>query len=213
MLSDTTTNHALSKNSTNVRKMAIIAMFAALSAVLMFFEFPIGFLAPSFYELDFSEVPVLIGTFILGPVAGITIELVKILVKLVIKGTSTGGVGELANFLIGCSLIIPASLIYKRKKTRKRALVGIGIGTITMALFGAVLNAVVLLPVYSVAYGAPIDAFVQMGSVINPMINDIFTFCLFAVAPFNIFKGIVVGFITFLLYKPLSSIIHSRVLK
>ena len=92
-----------SDNTAKTTKLAVTAMLAALSAVLMFFEFPLGFIAPSFYEFDFSEVPVLVGTFSMGPIAGAVIEFVKILVKFLIKGTSTGGVGELANFLIGCS--------------------------------------------------------------------------------------------------------------
>lgn len=108
-------------------------MLAALSAVLMFFEFPLGFIAPSFYEFDFSEVPVLVGTFSMGPIAGAVIEFVKILVKFLIKGTSTGGVGELANFLIGCSFILPAGFIYKYKKTRVGAIVGMLTGTVAMA--------------------------------------------------------------------------------
>lgn len=201
------------RSTTNIRKMALVAMFAALSAVLMFFEFPLGFIAPSFYEFDFSEVPVMIGSFILGPVAGITIEFVKIMVKFLIKGTTTGGVGELANFLIGCSFILPASLIYKTHKTRKTALIGMGTGTITMAFFGAALNAFVLLPAYSITYGMPVDAFVAMGTAINPAIDSLFKFCLLAVVPFNIIKGIIISIITFLMYKPLSSLIHNRVLK
>lgn len=105
-----------SDNTAKTTKLAVTAMLAALSAVLMFFEFPLGFIAPSFYEFDFSEVPVLVGTFSMGPIAGAVIEFVKILVKFLIKGTSTGGVGELANFLIGCSFILPAGFIYKYKK-------------------------------------------------------------------------------------------------
>ena len=91
----------ISDNTAMTTKLAVTAMLAALSEVLMFFEFPLGFIAPSFYEFDFSEVPVLVGTFSMGPIAGVVIEFVKILVKFLIKGTSTGGVGELANFLIG----------------------------------------------------------------------------------------------------------------
>ena len=113
-----------SDNTAKTTKLAVTAMLAALSAVLMFFDFPVGFIAPSFYEFYFSEVPVLVGTFSMGPIAGAVIEFVKILVKFLIKGTSTGGVGELANFLIGCSFILPAGFIYKYKKTRVGAIVG-----------------------------------------------------------------------------------------
>lgn len=196
--------------SNNIKKLTITAMLAALSAVLMFFEFPL-FFAPEFYKLDFSEFPVLIGTFILGPLAGVSIELVKILIKFVIKGSMTGGVGELANFLIGCSFILPAGLIYKYKKTRKSALIGMSAGTVTMAVFGAALNAFLLLPVYATAFHMPIDALVKMGTAINPAIDNLFTFCLLAVTPFNLLKGVLISILTFFLYKPLSVIIHGKV--
>lgn len=102
------------------KNVVLMGMFGALAGVLMVFEIPLPFLAPSFYGLDISEVPVLVGTFALGPVAGAVIEVVKILVKLVLKPTSTGFVGELANLTFGCAMVIPAGLIYQFKKTRKR---------------------------------------------------------------------------------------------
>lgn len=113
-------------NLLSIKNVVLMGMFGALSAVLMLFDFPIPFIAPSFYTLDLSEIPVLIGTFSLGPVAGAVIELVKILVKLVLKPTSTGFVGEFANVCIGCSLILPAGLIYQFKKTKKGAIIGHG---------------------------------------------------------------------------------------
>ena len=136
-------------NLLSIKNVVLMGMFGALSAVLMLFDFPIPFIAPSFYTLDLSEIPVLIGTFSLGPVAGAVIELVKILVKLVLKPTSTGFVGEFANVCIGCSLILPAGLIYQFKKTKKGAIVGMVAGTLIMAVVGAVLNALVMLPFYS----------------------------------------------------------------
>lgn len=109
-------NHLLS-----VRNVTVMAMFGALAAVLMIFEVPLPFIAPSFYGMDISEVPVLVGTFALGPVAGVVMELVKILVKLILKPTSTGFVGEFANFCFGCSLVLPAGIITGLKR-RKRGL-------------------------------------------------------------------------------------------
>ena len=106
------------------RTIAQVAMLGAVAGVLMNLEFPIPFLAPSFYQLDFSEVPVMVGTFAMGPVAGILIELVKILVHLVTKGTMTAGVGDVANFLFGCAYVVPAGLIYRfrHKKSRVQTL-------------------------------------------------------------------------------------------
>lgn len=189
----------------SVRITVQIGMLAAISVVLMLFEIPLPF-APSFYEIDFSEVPVLIGAFTMGPLAGAAIEFVKILLNLVITGTDTAGVGEIANFLIGCSLCVPAAFIYKRKRTRNGALVGMTVGTILMVIAGCFINAYVMLPAYSAAFGLPIDSLVQMGTVVNPNITSLSTFVVFAVAPFNLLKGVLVSLIVLLIYKKISPI-------
>ena len=111
------------------KQVVLMGMFGALAAVLMLFEVPLPFIAPSFYGLDISEVPVLVGTFAMGPVAGIVIEAVKILVKLLLKPSTTGFVGEFANFVIGCSLVVPAGLIYRRHKTKGSAVLAMAVGT------------------------------------------------------------------------------------
>ncbi|MCI6044474.1 ECF transporter S component [bacterium] len=196
--------------STNVRTLVQIAMLAAVAAVLMLVEFPLPFIAPSFYELDFSEVPVLIGAFSMGPLAGAVIELIKILLNFVLNGTMTAGVGELANFLMGCAFIVPAGIIYKKHKTRKNALIGMVVGIVCMAAAGCILNGAVLLPAYGKAFGMPIEAFVEMGAAIVPAIDNIFTFCLFCVVPFNVIKGIVVSAITLLLYKHISRLLKGN---
>ena len=200
----------MSNTYNKTRKLVEIGMLGAIATVLMLFEFPIPFIAPPFYELDFSEVPVLVGAFALGPMAGATIELVKILINLLINGTATAFVGEIGNYLLGCSFIIPAALIYKKRKTKKNALIAMVIGTIVMTVFGCFLNAYVLLPTYATAFGMPIDAIVGMGSAINANINDVMTFVIIAVAPFNIIKGIVVSVITLLIYKHISPILKGN---
>ena len=200
----------MSNTSIKTRKLVEIGMLGAIATVLMLFEFPIPFIAPPFYELDFSEVPVLVGAFALGPMAGATIELVKILINLLINGTATAFVGEIGNYLLGCSFIIPAALIYKNRKTKKNALIAMIAGTIIMTVFGCILNAYVLLPTYAAAFGMPIDAIVGMGSAINANINDVMTFVIIAVAPFNIIKGIVVSVITLLIYKHISPILKGN---
>ena len=200
----------MSNTSNKTRKLVEIGMLGAIATVLMLFEFPIPFIAPPFYELDFSEVPVLVGAFALGPMAGATIELVKILINLLINGTATAFVGEIGNYLLGCSFIIPAALIYKKHKSKKNALIAMIIGTIAMTVFGCVLNAYILLPTYATAFGMPIDAIVGMGSAINANINDVMTFVIIAVAPFNIIKGIVVSVITLLIYKHISPILKGN---
>ena len=184
-----------------VRTLAQIAMLGAVATVLMLFEFPIPFIAPPFYEMDFSEVPVLVGAFAMGPVAGIAIEAIKILLNFVINGTITAGVGELANFIFGCAFLLPAALIYRKNKTRKNAIIGMAIGTVVMTVAACIINALVLLPAYGAAFGMPVDAFVQMGTSINKAIDSLFTFAVLAVGPFNLIKGIAVSAIVLLIYK------------
>ena len=189
------------------RYIAFTGVFGAIAAVLMFLEIPLPF-APSFYQLDFSEVPVLIGTFAMGPVSGLLIELIKILVHLVVKGTHTAGVGEAASFMIGAALLIPAGIIYRRHKTRKTALIGMACGTLTMVVAGCFINAFILLPTYAKAFGMPMDALIGMGTAVNKNVHNLQTFALFCVAPFNLFKGVVVSAVTYVLYKHVSVLIH-----
>lgn len=191
----------------SAKVIAKVGVLSAVATVLMLFDFPLWF-APNFYQLDFSEVPVLLGAFALGPAAGAAIELVKILINFVLNGTDTGGVGELANFIIGCSLVIPAGFIYKHNKSYKTAIIGFIAGTLAMAIAGAFMNYYLLLPVYSKVYGAPVQAFIEMGKALNPAITDLKTFVLYAVVPFNVFKGIVVSAAVLLIYKRISLILH-----
>lgn len=195
------------RSSTKVRYMTQVGMLAAVATVLMLFEFPLPFV-PEFYKLDISEIPVLLGTFAMGPLAGVMTECIKILLNFVFNGTTTGGVGELANFLIGCSLCVPAGLIYQKMHTKRGALAGLVVGTVFMTLIGCVLNAFVLLPTYAAAFGMPLDTIVQMGHALNPAINGVATFVILAVAPFNLIKGILVSVILLLIYKKVSPILH-----
>lgn len=195
------------KGTARTRRLVQIAMLAAVSAVVMLFEFPIPLLAPPFYEMDFSEIPILIGSFAMGPLAGACIELIKILINLVINGTNTMFVGEFANLLMGCALVVPAGYIYKMHKTRKRALIGMTAGTICMTAAAVFLNAYLLLPAYGKAFGMPMDVIIQAGAEVNRAIDNLLKFCLLAVAPFNLLKGSVVSVVTFLLYKHISRLL------
>lgn len=187
------------------RTMVVTAILGAVAGLLMLAELPLTFVAPNFYKLDLSELPVMIGTFALGPVAGVLIELIKILVKFVIKGSSTGGVGELANFLIGCAFVIPAGILYQMKKTKQRAILGLALGTLTMALAGMVMNALVLLPFYSKMM--PLETIIGLGASIFPQVNSVWSFALWCVVPFNLIKGIVISVLTMFLYKRVSRLI------
>lgn len=188
----------------NTKKIAMIGMFSAIAMILHLFDFPLPF-APGFYKLDFSELPILVGTFAFGPAAGVMMEFVKILLKLLIKGTSTAFVGDLANFAVGCSFILPASVLYAFRKNKKSAIIACVAGTLCMTIFGTAFNAVYLLPAFSKLYGMPLDQLLAMGTAVNPLAKegDIISFVAACVAPLNLIKGTVISVITLLIYKPL----------
>ncbi len=196
----------MKKNKMTTRMITQIGMLGAIATILMLFEIPLPF-APSFYEIDFSEVPVLVGCFAMGPLAGALIELVKIVLNFVINGTATAGVGEIANYIIGVSLCVPAGLIYKKNKSKKGAIIGLVTGTIFMTILGCFVNAYILLPTYAAAFQMPIDALVGMGTAVNANINSLFTFVMFAVAPFNLLKGVLDSIIVLAIYKKISPIL------
>ena len=198
---------AQTKNRTKIRVMAQVGMLSAIALVLMLFEIPLPF-APSFYEIDFSEVPVLVGCFAMGPLAGATIEFIKIILNFAVNGTMTAGVGEIANFLIGCAFVVLAGLIYKKKHNRTGAIVGMISGTLFMTILGCFLNAYVLLPAYAKAFQMPMDALVGMGTAVNSHITSVTTLVIFAIVPFNLLKGVLVSLIVFLIYKKISPIFH-----
>lgn len=199
-------NNAMER--TRTRTIAQVAMLGAVAGVLMNLEVPLPFLAPSFYQLDFSEIPPLIGSFAMGPVAGIFIELVKILVHLVTKGSITAGIGDVANFLFGCSYIIPAGLIYRyhHKKSRVHAVVGMAAGVILTTVLACFVNVYFLLPAYSTFM--PIDQIIQMGAAIHSGVNNLFTFAIMILVPFNLFKYTLTSVIVFFIYKRIRVILR-----
>ena len=186
---------------TPARRVSIIGICAALAAVLHMLDFPLPFLAPAFYKLDFSEVPVLLAGFFLGPSATVACEGIKILLKLLLKGTSTAFVGDFANFVVGCCFVLPATVIYHVRKTKKSAVVGLAVGTVSMAVLGSAFNAVYLLPKFSELFHMSLDSIVAMGTDIFPGVNSVSTFVFFCVAPLNVVKGALVSVLTMLLYK------------
>ena len=189
-----------SKKVLTTKFIANVAILSAVAFVLMMFDFPLLFIAPSFYKLDFSEVSVLIGGFAFGPWAAVLIEAVKIILKLLFKPTETMFVGELANFIIGIAFTVPAAIIYRKEKSKKNALLGMIVGTLVMAVVGILANYFVLLPFYSNLYGMPIDTFVKMGAAIFPFIKSVWGLLFVCVLPFNLIKGILLSIITIPLY-------------
>lgn len=191
----------------SLHNMVKIAILTAISAIIMLFEFPLPF-APGFYELDLSEAVILMGGFAMGPVAAAIMELLKNLLNLLINGTITAGVGELANFVMGCALVVPASLIYKYKNTFKGAILALTVGTLSLVVIGCFVNYFIMIPAYVYLSGFPMDAILSMGSEANSLVSSLETLIIFAVAPFNLVKGIACSLLNLLLYKRLSRILH-----
>ncbi|MBE6606363.1 MAG: ECF transporter S component [Ruminococcaceae bacterium] len=195
------------KNNTTLKYIIKIAALAAISAIIMLFEFPLWF-APGFYKLDLSEAVILMGSFALGPVAGVLIELLKNLLNIILNGTTTAYVGEFANFVTGCAFVLPAAFIYKYKKNIKAAISGMIASTFSLAIIGGLLNYYVMIPAFSSLYKLPIDAIIDMAKALNPWVVDLKTMIVFAVAPFNLVKGVLCSILAMLIYKRISGILH-----
>ena len=216
-----TATSTVAAQRSRTHRIAVTAMLSAAATVLMFLEFPIPFLIPSFVELDFSELPALLAAFSLGPVSGVVVCLVKNVIKgLLFSGT--GGVGEMCNFLLGICFIIPAGLIYRYKRTRSGALIGALAGAVIMALCSIPVNYFISYPVYTKFL--PMDVIISMYQEIVQSFNGLLSragapFALPAVngllgcliafnAPFTLLKGLLDMGLCFLIYKPLSPLLH-----
>ena len=196
------------QNSTSkVRVLTGTAMLGAVAAVLMYLEFPIPIM-PAFVKLDVSELPALIASFAYGPVSGILVCLIKNLIKL--PSTSTAAVGELFNFVMGALFVGVAGLVYKRNKTRKGAIIGALLGALVMAIVSVPYNYFIVYPAYVVMYHLPLDAIIGMYQAINPSVDGLLACLLVFNLPFTFVKGALDAALCFLVYKPLSPILHGR---
>jgi len=191
----------------SVRNMAKVAILAAFASIIYLLEFNLPFF-PAFYKLDLSEIVILIGGFAMGPWQAVVIELVKMTLNLIVNGTITAGVGEVSNFILGCSFVIPACLIYRRNKYKKSAVKGMIVGTVSLTVLGALLNYFALIPAYVALAGFPMDTIIGMANSVNPAVTSLETLVLFATIPFNLFKGVFCSLVTALLYKRISPILH-----
>ena len=183
------------------RYVSIVGICAAIATVLHMLDFPLLFLAPDFYKVDFSELPVLMCGFYLGPTATVACEGIKIVLKLLFKGTSTAFVGDFANFAVGCSLVLPATIIYHAHKSKHSAIIGLIVGSLTMSIFGSAFNAVYLLPKFAQLYGIPLDVIIVMSAKVHSGINNVTTFVVLWVVVLKLLKSGVVSILTMLLYK------------
>lgn len=183
----------------NTQRLVRIAVLAAIGFVLQRIQFP---LILPWMKIDLAELPVIIGAFSMGPVAGILIELIKNLLSLPL--TNTGGLGELANFLMGLSLVLPATLIYRKKYTMVSALIGLIVGVIAMVITSMILNYFLLLPLFFPS------GLASAKTQLEPKFNSFKAICLWGVAPFNFIKGSLLTVVTMAIYKPLSSVLGTK---
>ena len=182
-----------------------IGILSAIAVILMFFEVPVPMI-PAFLKLDASDLPAIVGAFILGPMAGVFIELIKNVLHL--GSTQTVGIGEMANFLVGVCFVVPAGYFYQRNPTATGASISLVVATFSMTIAASLLNYFVLIPLYQTVLHFPLDQMIALGTVANPHIIDLSSFIAMAIAPFNIIKGFIMSVFTMMIYKRLSPILR-----
>lgn len=190
-----------------IRMIALIAIFGALAAVLMVFRFPLPFMPP-FLSFDLAGVPELIVAFTFGPLAGILVVVLRILLQLVISGTNSMFTGELQGLMLSLALVLPASIIYQHNKTKKGAIQGMVAGSITNVVVAVFTNMVIIIPFYVALYGMDMDAIISMTQAVNPYIDSTFKLVLLGIIPFNIIKNVATCLVTFVIYKKISPVMH-----
>jgi len=204
-MSEISTKTSASSRKAMITKLTSTAVLSAMAVLLMYLEFNLPFM-PSFLKFDFSELPVLVGSYALGPWYGVLIELLKNLIHL--PATGTAGIGEASNFLTGSIYVFTAGSIYKKNRTRKGAIISMAIATLALGVIACPLNYFVTLPLYGTVLHFPMEAIVGMASAVNPMVSSKISLIFWVFLPFNLFKGLVISFFTFWVYKPISNIIH-----
>jgi riboflavin transporter FmnP len=179
-----------------------VACLSAIAIIVMFLEFTLP-IFPGFYKLDFSTFPIIVGTFAMGPIAGVTIQFIKDLVHLLVSNQSMG-IGLMADFAIGSAYILSAGIIYKRLHTKKGALLGCIAGTFAATIVGAFFNYYVLIPLYVLLTPYSLEDIISMGTKVTGSIKDLKTLIMFATVPFNLLKFGVISLLTMLTYKKVS---------
>ena len=193
------------KDLLSTRNMVRIASLSVISLVLTFFKISTWF-APPFLKLDISDLPSLVGSFAMGPVAGILVQLLKNLLNIMVEGSMTGGIGELSNFIVGSVFVFTAGKIYHRNKNFNNAIKGLVIGVLVMTIFATLSNYFVVFPLYSKLM--PLDKIIEMGSALNKYVVDYKSLIFFAVIPFNLLKGTITSIVTLLVYKRISPLLQ-----
>ncbi len=198
----------MNSRKVNAKTLVFVAMMGAVAAVLMMIDFSVP-LVPGFLKFDIAELPALFVGFFIGPVSGSAVIAVKLLLKLVMKGTDTAFVGELTNLLGNMCFVVPASLIYKMRHTKQGAIISLAVSTFIVSIAFVLLNYFIGFPLYGKFYGLSIEAIVDMGKAVNPLIKDEATLLLFSIFPFNIFKYGIISIITYGIYKKAGAVLRN----
>lgn len=183
-----------------------VALLGVIGFLLMALEFPIPFVPP-WLKIDVSDVSVIVAGFGMGPVGAACVAFIKSVLHFLLKSNDGTFVGDIAAFIISVAIAVPACIIYRKSRTKKAMIAGLAVGGVTMVILGAILNAYVLLPAYSVVFGMPIDGLVSMAQKVNPAITSVSTLIFWGVVPFNIIKCIILAIFTFLLYNRIEKIV------
>ena len=189
----------------SAKTVAKVGVLSAIAYILMFISIPLP-IFPSFLKIDLSDIPAIFGGMSLGPMAGLAIVIVKNFLQ-GITASTTGGVGEFANVVIGGSYVLIICLFYRKLKSIKGVVVGGLLGIVAMTIMGCIMNYYIMMPLYAVVYGMPLEQIVQMGTVINPKVTDLMTFVIWMIAPFNILKASIMTAVTLPLFEKIEKIL------
>ena len=192
------------RNSNAMFNLTRCGLLSAMAVILFYIEIPVV----AFYKLDLSTLPAILAGFAMGPIQGVAVIIVKNLVHML--GTSTACVGELADILMSCAFVVPASLYYRRHKDRKSALVAMLIGSVTMIVAAVLVNYFILIPAYQVLMNLPLEVIIGMGQKVFGFIDTTVELVLAITAPFNVLKAVVLSVVTYLLYKRVSPLLHQK---
>ncbi|MBC2577868.1 ECF transporter S component [Peptostreptococcus russellii] len=195
------------KRKLSTRVLVKVGLLSAVAFLLMFIEMPIPGLFPDFLKIDISDMPALIAGLAMGPAAGICVEIVKNFLHTIVA-TTTGGVGEIANIIVGSAFVVATSVVYRRKKDFKSLVIGFVCGTLAIIAVGSIVNYFFLLPFYGQLMG--MDAIISLGKAVNPNVHNLLTFVIWFIAPFNLIKGVMISILSIPLYKKLERLIKEN---
>ncbi|WP_099202969.1 ECF transporter S component [Miniphocaeibacter massiliensis] len=189
----------------SLSRMIKVALLGAIAMILMFAKVPLPF-APPFMSVDIAEVPAIIAGFTFGPLYGFLVIVIKLILNLIVQGSSTGGIGEISNLVVSSAFVLTASFIYKRKRTLKSAIFALSTGVMLMTILAVISNYYVIFPLY----GANMSDWAKIISKTNPLVNSVPTFLLFSIVPFNVVKGVLNAVVATTLYKPLRPVLNKK---